>query len=184
MALGPPGTEEGGQGHLGVGALVRAGAAADLAADHQGAQAALGGVVVRGHFRFGHEDEEFPVSSTGQALEVLVDAPAQLALNRQRVVQAGTAEGQQAFFQGQLGGAPLFPRSVAGSVAGSVAEGRSLAIDPMHGVGPLGQLLISRVECAQVMDLPQQSLPPTPIGGGPSSAAWGRHSDGRRRRSR
>ena len=111
---------------------------------------------------------------------MLVDAPAQLALDRQRVVQAGTAEGRQAFFQGQLGGAPLFPRGVAGSVA----EGRSLAVDPMHGVGPLGQLLISRVECAQVMDLPQQSLPPTPIGGGPSSAAWGRRSDGRRRRSR
>ena len=75
----------------------------DLAADHQGAQAALGSVVVRGHFRLGHEDEEF--------LEVFVNAPAQLALDRQRVVQAGTAEGQQAFFQGQLGGTPLFPRS-------------------------------------------------------------------------
>ena len=96
-----------------------------LAADHQGAQAALGGVVVRGHFRLGHEDEEF--------LEVLVNAPAQLALDRQRVVQAGTAEGQQPFFQGQLGDAPLFPRRVT--------EGRSLAVVPMHGVGPLGQLL-------------------------------------------
>ena len=67
LVLGPPGAEEGAQGHLGVGALVRASAAADLAADHQGAQAALGGVVVRGHLRFGHEDEEF--------LEVLVNAP-------------------------------------------------------------------------------------------------------------
>ena len=101
MVLGPPCAEEGAQGHLGVGALLRAGAAADLAADHQGAQAAPGGVVVRGHLRFGHEDEEF--------LEVLVNAPAQLALDRQRVVQAGTAQGQQAFFQGQLGSAPLFP---------------------------------------------------------------------------
>ena len=42
-------------------------------------------VVVRGHFRLGHEDEEF--------LD-LVNAPAHLALDRQRVVQAGTAEGQ------------------------------------------------------------------------------------------
>ena len=51
----------------------------------RGAQAALGGVVVRGHFRLGHEDEEF--------LEVLVNAPAQLALDRQRVVQAGDGRG-------------------------------------------------------------------------------------------
>ena len=44
-------------------------------------QAALGRVVVRWHVRFGHEDEEFPVSSTGQALDVALNAPAQLALN-------------------------------------------------------------------------------------------------------
>ena len=79
---------------FGAGTVVRADAAADLAADHQGAQAALGGVVVRGHLQFGHEDEGF--------LEVLVNAAAQLALDRQRVVQAETAEGQQAFSPGQL----------------------------------------------------------------------------------
>ena len=55
-----------------LGALLRAGAAADLAADDQMTQAALGSVVVRWHVRFGHEDEEF--------LDVALNAPAQLAL--------------------------------------------------------------------------------------------------------
>ncbi len=32
----------------------------DLATDDQVAQAALGGVVVRWHVRFGHKDKEFP----------------------------------------------------------------------------------------------------------------------------
>ena len=94
MDLGSPGTEGGGQGHFCAGTVVRADAAADLAADHQRAQAKLGGVVVRGRLRFGHEDEGF--------LEVLVNAAAQLALDRQRVVQAETAEGQQAFIPSQL----------------------------------------------------------------------------------
>ena len=44
--LHPPGAEEGSEGHLAVGAQLRAGAAADLAANDQMAQAALGGVVV------------------------------------------------------------------------------------------------------------------------------------------
>ena len=104
--MGAPGAEDGCQRHLALGALLRAGAAADLAADDQMAQAALGGVVVRRHVRFGHEDEEFPVSSTGQALDVALDASAQLGLSCRRVVPEGLAEGQQLSFQGQLGGAP------------------------------------------------------------------------------
>ena len=78
--MGAPGAEDGCQRHLALGALLRAGAAADLAADDQMTQAALGGVVVRWHVRFGHEDEEFPVSSTGQALDVALDAQAQFGL--------------------------------------------------------------------------------------------------------
>ena len=71
------------------------------------AQAAFGGVVVRRHVRFGHEDEEFPVSSTWQALDVALDASAQFGLGCRRVRQERAAEGQQLSFQGQLGGAPL-----------------------------------------------------------------------------
>ena len=67
-----PGAEDGCQRHLALGTTFRPGAPADLAADNQMAQAALGGVVVRRHVRFGHEDEEF--------LDVALDAPAQPAL--------------------------------------------------------------------------------------------------------
>ena len=44
--------------------------------------------------------------STGQALDVALDASAQLGLGCRRVVPEGLAEGQQLSFQGQLGGAP------------------------------------------------------------------------------
>ena len=67
-----PGAEDGCQRHLALGTTFRPGAPADLAADNQMAQAALGGVVVRRHVRFGHEDEEF--------LDVALNAPAQPAL--------------------------------------------------------------------------------------------------------
>ena len=50
------------------------------------APAALGGVVVRWHFGFGHEDEEF--------FDVALDASAQFALDSRRVVPEGLAEGQ------------------------------------------------------------------------------------------
>ena len=67
-----PGAEDRCQRHLALGTTFRPGAAADLAADNHMAPAALGGVVVRRHVRFGHEDEEF--------LDVALDAPAQPAL--------------------------------------------------------------------------------------------------------
>ena len=67
-----PGAEDGCQRHLALGTTFRPGAPADLAADNHMAQAALGGVVVRRHVRFGHEAEEF--------LDVALDAPAQPAL--------------------------------------------------------------------------------------------------------
>ena len=68
--------------------------------------AALGSVVVRWYVRFGHEDEEFPVSNTGQALDETFDAPAQFALDRQRVSQERAADGQQLPLPGQLGNPP------------------------------------------------------------------------------
>ena len=67
-----PGAEDRCQRHLALGTTFRPGAPADLAADNHMAQAALGGVVVRRHVRFGHEAEEF--------LDVALDAPAQPAL--------------------------------------------------------------------------------------------------------
>ena len=101
--MGAPSAEEGCQRHLALGALLRPGAAADLAADNQMAQAALGRVVVRWHVRFGHEDEEF----LEEFLDVALDAPAQLALDRRRVRQERAADGQQLPLPGQLGNTPL-----------------------------------------------------------------------------
>ena len=88
--MGAPGAEDGCQRHLALGALLRAGAAADLAADNQMAQAALGRVVVRWHVRFGHEDEEFPEECLEEFLDVALDAPAQLALDSRRVRADGS----------------------------------------------------------------------------------------------
>ena len=104
--MGAPGAEDECQRHIALGALLRAGAAADLAADNQMAQAALGSVVVRWHVRFGHEDEEFPASSTGQALDETLDTPAQFALDSRRVSQERAADGQQLPLPGQLGNTP------------------------------------------------------------------------------
>ena len=78
-----------------MGALLRAGAAADFASYYQGAQARLRGVVVRGHGGLGHKNEEF--------VDVLLNAPAQLALDRRRVFQEGAALGQQLSLQPPLG---------------------------------------------------------------------------------
>ena len=149
--MGAPGAEDRCQRQLALGALLRAGAAADLAADDQMAQAALGRVVVRWHVRFGHEDEEFPVSSTGQALDVAFDASAQLGLGCRRVVSEGLAEGQQLSFQGQLGGAP--PLGLG------MSAGFGPVVNPVDSVGPPGQWRSIGVAGAQVMDVPQQSLP-------------------------
>ncbi len=77
------------------------------------AQAALGGVVVRWHVRFGHEDEEF--------FDVALDASAQFGLGCRRVVPEGLAEGQQLSFQGQLGGAPPLGLGMSAGFAGLYA---------------------------------------------------------------
>ncbi len=53
-----PRLEQAGQGHAGLAALLAAGAPADLAADDQGTQAALGQVVVGRHARLAHKDEQ------------------------------------------------------------------------------------------------------------------------------
>ena len=126
--MGAPGAEDGCQRRLALGTTFRPGAPADLAADNQMAQAALGRVVVRWHFGFGHEDEEFPVSSTGQALDAALDASAQLGLSCRRVVPEGLAEGQQLSFQGQLGGAP--PLGLG------MSAGFGSVVNPVDGVGP------------------------------------------------
>ena len=149
--MGAPGAKEGCQRHLALGALFRPGTAADLAADNQMSQAALGRVVVCWHCGFGHEDEEFPVSSTGQALDVALDASAQLCLSCRRVVPEGLAEGQQLSFQGQLGCAP--PLGLG------MSEGFGPVVNPVDGVGPPGQWRSIGVEGALGMDVPQQVGP-------------------------
>ena len=97
-----------------------------------------------------------------------LDAPAQLGLGCRRVVPEGLAEGQQLSFQGQLGGAP--PLGLG------MSAGFGPVVNPVDGVGPLGQWRIIGVAGALVVDVPQQVAP--------SSAAWGRHNGGRRRRNR
>ncbi len=77
-----------------MGALLGAGAAADFATDDQVAQAAFGGVVVWWRLGLGHKDEEFSASSAGQALDVALDASAQLALGCRGVVEEGLADAQ------------------------------------------------------------------------------------------
>ena len=71
----------------------------DFAADHQGPQAALRSVVVRGHAGGSHEDKQF--------LDVPLDTPAQVALGGCRVLGVGTALGQQFPLQLLLDPLPL-----------------------------------------------------------------------------
>ena len=80
-----------------------------------------------------------------------LDASARLGLGCRRVVPEGLAEGQQPSFQGQLGGAP--PLGLG------MSAGFGPVVNPVDGVGPPGQWRSIGVEGAQVMDVPQQSLP-------------------------
>ena len=144
--MGAPGAEDGCQRHLALGALLRAGAAADLAADDQMAPAAFGGVVVRRHVRFGHEDEEF--------LDEALDAPAQLALDRRRVSHERAADGQQLALPGQLGNTPL-PGLV-------MVAGFGCDIELVDCRGPSGQCGVFGVAGALVVDVPQQ-VGPAPL---------------------
>ena len=91
---GPPGPEEGCQGHLAAAARSRTGAAADFTADHQVAQAPFSSVVIRGSLRVGNEDE--------QLLDVPLNPPAQVSLDGQRVLQERAAQSKQPPFQRQL----------------------------------------------------------------------------------
>ena len=82
------------------------------------------GRIVRRHIRFSREDEEF--------LDVARHASAQLGLGRRRVIRRRrTAKYQQASFQGQLDGAPLF---LCGMCKGCV-----LAVELLDGLTPLRQ---------------------------------------------
>ena len=79
---------------------------------------------------------------------------AELALDRQRGFQEGTAQRQQPFFQDQL---PLVQRPPPGRRP-SPAPG----VEPLHPMGPLGQSPIFRVQRLQFVDVPQQ-VGPTPL---------------------
>ncbi len=74
QSLDTQGAEERSQGQLTVADPLRPGTAADLATDDQVSQAAFGGIVIGRHLGYRHEDEQFPVSSTEQALDMALDA--------------------------------------------------------------------------------------------------------------
>ena len=88
-----------------------------------------------------------------------LDAPAQLGLGCRRVVPEGLAEGQQLSFQGQLGGAP--PLGLG------MSAGFGPVVNPVDGVGPLGQWRIIGVEgcagrgCPAAGDPKQRCLGPS-----------------------
>ena len=126
QVLGAPGSEEGSQSHLALGAMHRAGTAADLAADYQGPQAPFGRVVVRWRVRLSHEDKQF--------LDKAFDASAEFALNRHWVFQEGLAAGQQRPLKLSLG-QPALLRLGVGEVLGQAPQLMDL-------LGPPGQLLV------------------------------------------
>ena len=109
------------------------------------------GLLSAGTVGFGHEDEEFPVSSTGQALDVALDAPAQLALDSRRVRQERAADGQQLALPGQLGNTPV-PWLV-------MVAGFGCDIELVDCRGPSGQCGVFGVAGALVVDVPQQVGP-------------------------
>ena len=109
-----------------------------------------------------HEDEQFPVSSTGQALDVPLNPPAQFSLDGQRVLQERAAQRQQSVLQRQL-------PPVRGPSPGR-RPFPAFGVKPLHSQCPLGQPAVFRVQDLQRVNVPQQSLPPTPIGGGPNTS--------------
>ncbi len=95
------------------------------------------------------------------SIYVVLHASAQPGLDGQRVIperviEEGTAEGQQASFQGQLGTAAL--------LRCGVGEGRGLAVKLVNGGGPLGQWRIIGVAGAQVVDVAHQVGPAALLG--------------------
>ena len=80
-----------------------------------------------------------------------LDASAQLGLGCRRVVPEGLAEGQQLSFQGQLGGTP--------QLGLGMSAGFGPVVNPVDDVGPPGQWRSIGVECALVVDVPQQVRP-------------------------
>ncbi len=154
-APGSPGSKEGCQRHFAVAARLRASPATDFTADHRVAQTPFGGIIVRWGLRVRHEDEQLPVSSTGQALDMPLNPPAELGLHCQRVFQERQAQRQQPVFQCQL------------SSGRRASPGRrpfpAFGVKPLHSQCPLGQPAVFWVQDLQRVNVPQQSLPPTPV---------------------
>ena len=131
-----------------------------LRADHQGPQAALRSVVVRGHAGGSHEDKQF--------LDVPLDSSAQVALGGCRVLGVGTALGQQFPLQLLLDPLPL-PCLGMGEALGR-------RVNVMDCRRPPGQLPVFGVEGSSGRGCP--------AAGAPSTAASVPGSDDRRHRSR
>ena len=89
------------------------------------------------HGGVSHEDEQF--------LDVLFDSPAQLGLNRRRILQARTALGQQLPLEAPLGQSPL--------AAIRMGEGFGLPVDVLHCRRPPEQGPVPGVERLQVVDV-------------------------------
>ena len=88
------------------------------------AKASVGGVVVGGHGGVSHKDKEF--------LDEALNAPAELALDRQWVIKVRATAGQQFPFQPQLGKTPL-PRP-------GMDEGLGLSEEVIDGRCPPGNV--------------------------------------------
>ena len=87
---------------------------------------------------------------------------AQFSPDGQRVFQERQAQRQQPVFQRQL------------SSGRRASPGRrpfpAFGVKPLHSQCPLGQPAVFRVQDLQRVNVPQQSLPPTPVGGGPNTS--------------
>jgi hypothetical protein len=93
---------------------------------------------------------------------VPLNPPAELGLHCQRVFQERTAQRQQPLFQRQL------PPGWGPSPRRRPLPG--LGVEPLRSMSPPGQYCVFRVQRLQRVNVPQQSLPPTPIGGGPNTS--------------
>ena len=103
-----------------------------------------------------------PYQVRGRLLICRSIRPAELGLHCQRVFQERQAQRQQPVFQRQL------------SSGRRASPGRrpfpAFGVKPLHSQCPLGQPAVFWVQDLQRVNVPQQSLPPTPIGGGPNTS--------------
>ena len=141
---GPPGPEEGCQGHLAAATRSRTGAAADFTADHQVAQAPFSSVVIRGSLRVGNEDEQLLRCAAQSAGTVFPGRPVGPP------GKGGTVQ------------AAAFPASTAPVRNSPGRPTHGLGVEPLHSPGPPDKTGVFRIQPFQLVDVPQQ-MGPTPL---------------------